>query len=239
MTTFKSDLHEICRAVADEFPGWGFSSGQFKNKTLKHTDLIIHLGLGFESGVTPVQPSINVINKRLSKLCKRIFGVDGYASIVSLQAVAHTLQYTPEKLRTGFWVAQDRAGFLALGQASPAVEDVTIDLNQARSALIATMKDGISFIESHYDLDDEGALLRGLPAKYETRHENSPYDQMEKMKGVMICLVRILLGDFDFILNYRDDDFKTIFPKRFAELDKIIEALPELKKRYEEAGLVI
>ncbi|MDB0569083.1 hypothetical protein AB6Q13_23865 [Ralstonia solanacearum] len=239
MMAFKSDLHEIFCEIADEFPGWVFSSGQFKNKTLKHTDLIIHLGLGFDGGVTPVNPSINVINKRLSRLCKSIFGVDGYASIVSLQTVAHTLQYTPEKLRTGFWVAQDRAEFLALGQASPAVEDVTLDLIQARSALIATMKDGISFVESHYDLGGEDALLRGLPAKYETRHENSPYDQMEKMKGVMICLVRILLGDFDFVLNYRGDDFKTLFPKRFADLDKIIEALPELKKKYEETGSVI
>lgn len=239
MTAFKSDLREICREVADEFPGWGFSSGQFENKALKHTDLIIHLGLGFEGGVTPVQPSINILNKKLAKLCKSIFWVDGYASIVSLQTVAHTLQYTPEKLRTGFWVAQDRAGFLALGQASPAVEDVTLDMIQVRSALIATMKDGISFIESHYDLGGEDALLRGLPAKYETRHENSPYDKMEKMKGVMICLVRILLGDFDFVLNYRGDDFKTLFPKRLAELDKIIEALPELRKRYEETGSVI
>ncbi|MEF9388689.1 hypothetical protein V4890_24185 [Ralstonia solanacearum species complex bacterium KE056] len=239
MTAFKSDLYEICREVADEFSGWGFSSGQFKNKTLKHTDLIINFGFGFEAGVTPVQPNIYIVNKKVSKLCKSIFGVDGYASIVSLQTVAHTFKHTPEKLRTGFWVVQDKEGFLSLGQASQAVEDVTLDMIEARSALIATMKDGISFIESHYDLGSEDALLRGLPAKYTTRHVNSPYDQMEKMKGVMICLVRILLGDFDFVFNYRGDEFKTLFPKRFAELDKIIEVLPELKRRYDENGSVI
>ncbi len=74
MMSFKSDLYEICHEVAAEFSGWSFSSGQFKNKTLKHTDLIIHLGFGFECGTTPVQPSINIINKRVSKLCKSIFG---------------------------------------------------------------------------------------------------------------------------------------------------------------------
>ncbi|MHA6897177.1 hypothetical protein ACQUJT_24335 [Ralstonia pseudosolanacearum] len=239
MTVFKTDLYDICREVADEFPGWGFSSGQFKNKTLKHTDLIVHLGFGFEVGATPVQPSIHIINKKVSKLCKSIFGVGGYASIVSLQTVARTFKYTPEKLRTGFWVVQDKEEFLSLGQASQAVEDVTLDMIEARSALIATLKDGISFIENHYDLESEGALLRGLPAKYTTRHVNSPYDQMEKMKGVMICLVHILLGDFDFVLNYRGDEFKTLFPKRFAELDKIIKVLPELKRKYDETGSVV
>ncbi|MGD7524059.1 hypothetical protein ACQCPX_02420 [Ralstonia pseudosolanacearum] len=239
ITAFKSDVYEICREVAAEFSGWSFLSGQFKNKELKHTDLIIHLGFGFEGGTTPVQPNIYIINKRVSKLCKSIFGADGYASIVSLQTVAHALEYTPEKLRTGFWVVQDKAEFLSLGQASQAVEDVTLDMIEARSALIATMKDGISFIENHYDLSDEDAFLRGLPVKYTTRHVNSPYDQMEKMKGVMICLVRILLGDFDFVLNYRGDEFKTLFPKRFAELDKIIAALPELKRKYDETGSVV
>ncbi|MHA6910401.1 hypothetical protein ACQUJS_18565 [Ralstonia pseudosolanacearum] len=239
MTEFKSDIYEICREVADEFSGWEFSSGKFKNKKLKHTDLIVHVGFGFEGGATPVQPSIQIINKRVSKLSKGIFGVDGCASMVSLQTVAHTLKYTPEKLRTGFWVVQDKDEFLSLGQASQAVEDVTLDMIEARSALIATMKDGISFIENHYDLGSEEDLLRGLPAKYTTRHVNSPYDQMEKMKGVMICLVRILLGDFDFVWNYRNDEFRTLFPKRFAELDNIIGVLPELRRKYDENGSVI
>ncbi|WP_155520924.1 hypothetical protein [Ralstonia solanacearum] len=198
MAAFKSDLHEICRAVADEFPGWGFSSGQFKSKALRHTDLIIHLGLGFGGCVTPVQPSVNIINKRISKLCKDIFRVDGYASTVGLQTVAHALQYTLGKLRTGFWVEQDRAEFLALGQASTSVEDVRLDMIQARSALIATTKDGISFIENHYDLGDEDGLLRGLPAKYETSHVNSPCDQMsEEMKLISVGFFKDLLYGYE------------------------------------------
>lgn len=101
------------------------------------------------------------------------------------------------------------------------------------------MKDGIAFIETHYDLRSEEALLKALPPVYTTRHENSPYDQMEKQKGIDMCIVRILLGDFEFVERYLSDDFKTIFPKRMDELNKIIEAVPRLKKRYSETGAAI
>ena len=58
MSTFKSDVFEICGLVAEEFPGWEFKSGQFVNKTLKHSTLIVHLGFGFKQGTTMVTPSI-------------------------------------------------------------------------------------------------------------------------------------------------------------------------------------
>ncbi|MGO4569269.1 hypothetical protein AB4Z52_30535 [Rhizobium sp. 2YAF20] len=57
--------------------------------------------------------------------------------------------------------------------------------------------------------------------------------------GVMVCVVRILLGDFDFVEHYRSDEYKTGKPKRIADLDKIIAALPELRKRYTETGTVV
>ncbi|WP_143708193.1 hypothetical protein [Ralstonia pickettii] len=105
--------------------------------------------------------------------------------------------------------------------------------------LVATMKDAIDFINNHYDLSSEENLLRGLPAKYETRHPNSPYDEMDMGKGVTLCLVKVLLGDFDFVGHYMSDDFKTIFPKSMPELQKIADALPALKQRYAETGSVI
>ncbi len=104
---------------------------------------------------------------------------------------------------------------------------------------MAVMKDAISFIEGHYDLSSEANMLSGLPVKYTTRHVNSPYDQQEKMKGVMLCLVHLLYGDFDFVENYRSEAFGTIFPKRTVELDKIIAVLPVLKKHFSETGSVI
>lgn len=239
MSTFKTDLYEMCGQVAADFPGWSFGSGQFKTNALKHTELVVHLGLGFEQGLTPVCPSINIYNKKLSRLCRYIFSENGCASMVSMQVVAHTLKYLPEKLRTGFWIAQDKRSYLSLARPSEAVKDVTVDLAEARLVLVDVMRDAIHFIENHYDLSSENALLCGLPAKYTTRHVNSPYDQMEKMKGVMFCLVRILLGDFDFVENYRGDNYKTIYPKRIQDLNKIIDVVPELKRRFAETGTVI
>lgn len=134
---------------------------------------------------------------------------------------------------------QDRKEYLSVGEPSQIVKDKTLDITEARSALIATLEDGIRFIQNHYDLGSENRLLQALPAKYTTRHPNSPYDQMERQKGVMLCLVHVLLGDFDFVERYRSDEFLTVFPKRTDELDKIIVALPELKRRYAETGSVI
>ncbi|MFM0009007.1 hypothetical protein PQR46_00655 [Paraburkholderia sediminicola] len=83
MTTLKADLFDICQRVADEFPGWTFASGHFKNKTLKHSELIVHLGFGFERGTTPLQPSVTVNNKRALKLSKELLGAERETSTVN------------------------------------------------------------------------------------------------------------------------------------------------------------
>ncbi|MFJ3057908.1 hypothetical protein [Herbaspirillum sp. NPDC087042] len=239
MKTLKEELYSVCNDVAAVFPGWRFESGKFKNKSLKHTDLIVHLGFGFEKDTTPVCPSINISNKRLSKLSKQILGADGYASSVSMQVIARTLSHTPEKLRTGFWIEKNKDSSYLRDGGDQSVESVTVDILNASTVLMAVMKDAISFIEGHYDLSSEANMLSGLPVKYTTRHVNSPYDQQEKMKGVMLCLVHLLYGDFDFVENYRSEAFGTIFPKRTVELDKIIAVLPVLKKHFSETGSVI
>jgi hypothetical protein len=239
MSTFKADLFEICNEVAAKFPGWSFVSGQFKNKTLKHTDLLIHPGFAFRQGTTPVQPSVVVDNKRADILAKRIFGGGSPVSSVSLQVVAHTLERTPEKLRLGFWIVQNKEEFLSVGQPSQAVRDKVLDITESHSALMAMMEDGIAFIENHYNLSSEESLLRALPAKYTTRHANSPYDEMDRWKGVMVCVIHVLLGDFDFVDRYLGDDFETIFPKRKDDLEKIVAAMPDLKRHYAETGSVI
>jgi hypothetical protein len=114
-----------------------------------------------------------------------------------------------------------------------------LDVSEAGALFVNTIRDGIAFICNHYNFASEGEFLRELPARYETRHPNTPYDEWERWKGVAMCLVRILLGDFDFARRYRNDDFQTIFPKRDLELDRIILALPELERRYVETGSVV
>lgn len=239
VSTFKSDLYDICDTVANEFSGWKFSAGQFKNKSLRHSDLIVHPGFGFERGTTLLQPSVTVNNKRAMKLSKQLLGAVRETSIVNLQVVAHTLTYTPAHLRLGALIVEEKKAFLTAAKTTPAVEEITLDISEAYPVLIAMMKDGIAFIETHYDLASEEALLKALPPLYTTRHENSPYDQMEQQKGVQVCIVHTLLGDFEFVEHYLSDEFRSIFPKRTDELIKIVDALPRLKKLYRENGSVI
>jgi hypothetical protein len=250
MSTFKADLYEICKEVATEFPGWIFTSGKFKNKSLKHSDLVVDPGFFFERGFTSLQPSIWLENKRCAALCAELLGLKKGQSIatsmVNFQAVGDTLSHMPEVLRVTCLICQDKKSYIdtarALGQYDEkqieALEARSVDVKEVFGILIAMMKDALSFIDSHYDLSSEEGLLKGLPAKYATRNQII-YDEMEKQKGLMMCVVRILMGDFDFVVNYRSDEFKTIFPKRVTELDKIIVMLPELKKRYAETGSVI
>jgi len=244
---FKDRIYQMCAEIGVEFEGWEFSAGKFKNKSLKHSDLFILPGFGFKDENTPLQPAVSILNKKASVLSKNIVGYELSTSLINFQVIANELQYMPERLRVSAAIFQDKNLYLEAVRAPgayddqmvKALEETALDLSEARSVLRAMMEDAISLFERFYDLSSEENLLKNLPPKYKTRHANSPYDEMEKQKGVMICLVHLLLGDFDFVLNYRSDDYKTIFPKRKKELDDIIASLPELKRRYAETGSVI
>lgn len=229
MTAFKQDLANICKEVATEFSGWSFASGKFKNRSLKHTDLVIDPGFAFDQGSASLTPSIKINNKKSMNLYNSIMGYRLSTSLVNFQVVAQELCCLPEHFRLTSWIFEDKASFISSGHVAPVVDERVIDIRDVTPVLVSMMQDGVAFIERHYDLSDERALLEHLPPRYETRHVNLPYDEMERQKGVMMCIVRILLGDFDFVKRYRSDDFETIFPKRVMELDKIIFALPELK----------
>lgn len=250
MSTFKADIHEICSEVAGEFPGWNFVAGRFKNGSLKHSELAIDPGLFFERGFTNLQPSIWIRNKRCEDLCAKILEIKKAqvipVSLVNFQVIADSLMYMPKAMRVRCLICEDKTSYLETVEGSMDVAEGTkeqlkseaVGIEDARTIFVAMMKDGISFIESHYDLSSEEGLLRGLPAKYVPRNK-IPYDEMERQKGVILCVVHVLLGEFDFVDRYLSDEFKTIFPKRMGELNKIVAALPGLKKQYAETGSVI
>jgi hypothetical protein len=239
MRTLKTDIYQICEEVAAEFENWTFVSGAFKNKTLKHSDLCVSPGFYFKSDTTPFQPSVEISHKKSMKLFEKILGYNKVTSLVYFQTIGHPLQYFSEHLRCGASIYADKAFTISSSPNPESTIAKMIDLTESKPILRAMMKDGIAIIEKYYDLSSEENFLKNLPPKYKTRHSNSPYDEMDKQKGVMICIVRILLGDFDFVEYYRNDEYKTDFPKSIDDLDKIIAALPELKKRYAETGKVI
>jgi len=246
METLKTKIYGICKDVAMDFTGWNFSTGKFKNSSSKHTELIIDPGLTFDRGFGHLQPRIVLNNKRVTKLSKQLLGEAIPTATISFQVIAHLLTAMPEPLRLSCLVCDDKAQYMAaIRESNSFGENVmdglnarSIDIKNVPAVLAAMLNDGISFIERHYQLVDEASFLINLPAKYTTRNE-IPYDETERQKGVIMCLVHILLGDFDFVNLYRSEDFKTVFPKRVGDLNKIVAMLPDLKARFAETGSVI
>lgn len=117
------------------------------------------------------------------------------------------------------------------------VADRLIDIADVRPIMREMVTTGIGIIEKHYNVTSEDNFLRNLPPKYVSAYGR--YEEMELQRGIMVCLVHVLLGDFDFPRHYRSDDFVTQKTKRIGDLDKIIAALPELEKRFAETGKVI
>jgi len=244
---FKKEVYEVCEMVANEFPGWKFVSGNFKNISMKHSDLIVSPSFSFDHGFANLQPCVMINHKRSNKLYKKIIGYGAYVSQINFQEMAFPLTYMPEHLRATCMICEDKKSYLAAvhapsqyydKQRARTLEDGALDITQSIPVLKAIMKDGIAFIEKHYDLSSEEAFLKALPAKYDTRN-NIPYREMELQKGVMMCIVHILLGDFDFFELYCSDRYKTVFPKRSEELAKISAAVSGLKREYEKTGKII
>ncbi|MFP3550582.1 hypothetical protein SB861_07685 [Paraburkholderia sp. SIMBA_049] len=229
MSTFKSDVFDICDRVAEEFPGWEFKSGQFVNKALRHSVLIVHMGFGFKQGTTMVAPSMSIDNKRANKLTRQLLGFGRDTSLVNMMSISHLLTLRPENLPLIPMIVDDKDASVKFEKRTGADASGVLSLAESYELFRGVLKDAIWFIEVHFDLSSEEALQNALPPKYTTRNERSPYDQLESQKGIEYCVVRVLLGDFEFPLKYQSDDFKTIFPKRTDELEKIIAAIPELR----------
>jgi hypothetical protein len=228
--TFKTKLHEICNEVASEFPNWSFGSGAFNSKALKHTTLTIDPGFHFANGSTPIQPAIVLLHKKSMALFKRLLGYNQPTSIVQFQIIPQLLEYTPQNLRRGGWIFENKSLQMKLAPPSELAAPKMVDISEAKPLLRATLLDGLQLIERLYDLSSEEHFLRALPPQYQTFSDTIPYDEFVRSKGVMLCMARVLVGESGWVEYYRSDNYKTVFPKRTAELDKIVGALSELEK---------
>lgn len=234
--TFKDDIYQICREVATEIEGWSFVTGSFKNKTLKHTDLIVDPGLYFKGGGCDTQPIAGVVNKKAAKLCKMVVGQDLWLLRIKFQlesadyrGLTSVMHIYPEK-----FPAVD-----AHGKSCPWPTQWIVR-EQAKDYFRKVLADGISFLHKYFDLTSEGNFLGHLPTTFKWMAGGWPdgsfYDGQD---GIMLCVAALVRGDFDFVERYASDDFKTGRPKREVELSKIMAALPGLKRKYAEMGTVI
>ncbi|MFZ6721411.1 hypothetical protein [Undibacterium sp. Ji49W] len=240
MSTLKNKVYKICSDVASEYPGWEFlSSGQFKNKSLKYLTLGINPGFSFALNNTPLQPSVHIYHKKSMALFKKLSGYDQPTSIVRFQTVPQMLTHMPEGLRRLCWIMGDKNLQINVAQPSEEAREKMIDVTESLPILRAMMADGISLIEKLYHLDSEESFLRNFPPKYVTRSDMIPYDEFERKKGMMVCIVRALTGDFDFAGKYRDDSYSTVYPKNMKEIDSLLEIMPELETQFHKKSNVV
>jgi len=71
-TVKKADAIELCKKIANDYDGWEYISGNFRNKKLKHTDILLSLGLSVSAGAGLIQPSTRALNKKIKLLEKKI-----------------------------------------------------------------------------------------------------------------------------------------------------------------------
>lgn len=169
-------------------------------------------------------------------LFKKLNGYELPTSIVNFQNLANQLVHIPEELRLRASIIEDRTLHVALVSPSEEAQRRIVDVSDCRPFLRSVMLDGIDLIERLYDFSSEENFLDNLPPKYTPRSDKIPYDEFERQKGVMMCIVRALLGDFEFVEKYQSDSYQTIFPKRTKELENLAAAMPDLRRLYTKSG---
>ena len=238
MATLKDEVFALCKEIAKKFENWEFSSGQFKNKSLKHTTLIVGAGFGFRRvgsrDKVTVFPGVYLNNKKTMSLCKKILGRPMYASSVFFEEIRCELNMLPEFAEYTPCFIQDRVGFI---RDRGSDELYWRDISELPSVIERVLMQGISFFDEHYNFSSEKNMLEFLPAKYKVSSSGG-YHEYEQSQGIMLCIIRCILGDFEFVRRYRSDEYKTIFPKMTEGLDKIIAYVPQMEKSWREKGYV-
>ena len=236
MMTFKASMYQICAEVASEFEGWTFVSGRFKNKTLKHTDLIVDPGFYFRGGGCYTQPCAAVTNKRAKKLGQLVLGWDDWILFIKFQL--ESADYRGPTSVTNIY--PERHPTVDMHRKPCSWPTQWLVQAQAKDYLRKVMHDGIGFLHKYFDFTSEESFLNHLPTTYKWMDGGWPdgsfYDGQD---GIMLCIAALARADFAFVEHYASDDFKTDIPKRTVELEKILAALPDLKRKYAETGKVI
>jgi|GEM_PF-3596594 hypothetical protein len=86
---------------------------------------------------------------------------------------------------------------------------------------------GMRMLEENWDFSSEEALLRTLPKLLNSEDLATRY-----------CIAQMLLGDFDFIQKYYNDEIYPEHVKRKHDLEAIIKHIPEYKALYEKKGIL-
>lgn len=141
-TVKKSDAIELCKKIANDYDGWEFIGVNFKNKELKHTDIILDLGLSVAAGRGSIEPSTEALNKNIKLLDKKIVHEKplDYTSFIRHADFEENYDFHSER----FYTLED-------GKAEKVI----------RHALDVS----IEIFEQYYNYTDEREFLENLPVK--------------------------------------------------------------------------
>lgn len=142
--SIKPDIQKICSAVSADFSGWSYSSGEFNNRTMKHTDLLVRPFSHFKNDMCGIQPAAAIVNKKVAKLAKAIFNRNlNYLSVILFQRQSE--EYRGKNAVFGIWREKRKE---IMGPHGKFIEWPAswIDLNEAPEFLRKVMQDGIGYL---------------------------------------------------------------------------------------------
>ena len=102
-----------------------------------------------------------------------------------------------------------------------------IEKDNAEEYLRTVLEKGFDYIKASYDCSSEANLLANLP------------HYLEGENATKYCIARILIGDFDYIEHFYNDEIPTDWPNDKEALEKIIACLPDFKANFARTGAVL
>ena len=138
--SLKIKINDLCKLIANDYEGWAYVAGAFKNKHLKFCHLIVDPFWSYASGGALCQPVAGVYIPKLEKLWE--LTESGYKNRYSLG----------EKLNKP---GEDLITFRKY------INNIDEDHGEAYIRQVLDL--GIELINQRYDLTSEEALLKNLP----------------------------------------------------------------------------
>lgn len=142
---FQDDINELSVEIANDYPGWEFKSGMFKNRELQHSTQIFDPFWHFRT--KSFAPSFGLHNLRVKKLWEKLVG-------------------KPKSEKTfwsGMFDKEDRQYRIHLLDSSTPLLKAEVELRKAFDL-------AIDLIAKTYNLSSEEALFRDLPKFWEQKH---------------------------------------------------------------------
>ncbi|WP_215398954.1 hypothetical protein [Rheinheimera oceanensis] len=139
----KDEIINLCKLIVQDYPGWEFSAGAFKNKKeLKHSVKIVDPTWSFSPGSALMQPVAGFLNKEAGKVIKHIYG---------------------EPFELTSWVRLESLNRDYVG----GIRFYDIESDKAEDVIRQMFDEGLSVLDKYYDFSSEENLLRSAPKNIE------------------------------------------------------------------------